>query len=118
MAFGIGDIKLIDSFQCMASSLQALAENLITKSADNYEMFEKADELNLVCQTRIYPYEFMDGIDKFEHTKLRPKDKCYSSLRLSGISDENYEHALNVYDKFKCSKFLDYHMLNLNCDDL
>ena len=60
----------------------------------------------------------MDGIDKFEHTKLRPKDKCYSSLRLSGISDENYEHALNVYDKFKCSKFLDYHMLNLNCDDL
>ena len=51
MAFGIGDIKLIDSFQCMASSLQALAENLITKSADSYEMFEKADELNLVCQT-------------------------------------------------------------------
>ena len=60
----------------------------------------------------------MDGLDKFEYPTLPPKDKFYSSLRLSGISDNNYKHALNVYDKFKCSKFLDYHMLYLKCDVL
>ena len=60
----------------------------------------------------------MDGIDKFEYSTLPPKEQFYSSLILSGISDDNYKHALNVYNKFKCSKFLDYHMLYLNCDVL
>ena len=40
MTFGVGDIKFIDSFQFMASSLETLAEHLITKSKDEYEMFE------------------------------------------------------------------------------
>ena len=40
MAFGIGDIKFIDSFQFLASSLATLAENLSTQSTDNYEVFE------------------------------------------------------------------------------
>jgi hypothetical protein len=60
----------------------------------------------------------MDNIDKFEYPSLPPKDKFYSSLRLSGISDDDYEHALNEYNKFNCSKFLDYHMLYLKCDVL
>ena len=70
-----------------------------------------ADELNLVCQKGFYPYEFMDNIDKFEYPSLPSKDKLYSSLWLSGVSDANYQHALNVYNKFNCSKFLDCHML-------
>ena len=40
MTFGIGDVKFIDSFQFMASSLESLSDNLITKSTDKYEMFE------------------------------------------------------------------------------
>ena len=60
----------------------------------------------------------MDGLYNFEYTTLPPKENVYSSLRLSGVSNTNYNHALNVYDKFKCSKFLDYHMLYLNCDVL
>ncbi len=40
MTFGVGDIKFIDSFKFMASSLETLAENVITKSKDEYEMFE------------------------------------------------------------------------------
>ena len=80
MTFGVGDVKFIDSFQFMASSLETLAENLITKSKDEYEMFENmkkhfnADELKLVCQKGFYPYEFMDGLDKFEYPTLPPKD--------------------------------------------
>ena len=69
------------------------------------------DELESICQQGVYPYEFMDNIDKFEYPSLASKDQCYSSLRLSGISDVNFKHALSVYNKFKCSKFLDYHML-------
>ena len=80
MAFGVGDIKFIDSFQFMALSLETLADNLITKSTDKYEMFENvkthfnADELDLVCQKRFHPYEFMDNINKFEYPTLPPKE--------------------------------------------
>jgi hypothetical protein len=60
----------------------------------------------------------MDNIDKFAYPSLPSKDKFYSSLNLSSISDADYKHALNEYNKFNCSKFLDYHMLYLNCDVL
>ena len=39
MAFEIGDSKFIDSFQFIASSLETLADPLITNSTDKYEMF-------------------------------------------------------------------------------
>ena len=117
MTFGVGDIKCIDSFQFMASSLEALAEHLVTKSKDKYVMFENmkkhvnADKLELVGQTGFDPDEFIDTIDRFEYPTLPPTEFVYSSLRLSGMRENNYDRALNVYDKFKCSKFLDCHML-------
>ena len=84
MAFGIGDVKFIDSFQLMASSLETLAENLITKSTDKSEMFENlekqfnADELELVMSN-----QFMDNIDKIVYPKVHSTNKCYSSSNLS-----------------------------------
>ena len=40
MTSGMEYVKLIDAFQCMASSLETLADSLITKSTDKFEMFE------------------------------------------------------------------------------
>ena len=65
---------------------------------ENMKKQFKAEELTLVCQKGVYPYEFIDGIDTLEYPKLPPTTTFYSSLRLSGISVENYEHALNVYE--------------------
>ena len=67
----------------MASSLETLADKLITTSTDNYKMFEdikkhfNADALELVCQKGFYPYEFMDGIYKFEYPTLPPKENIF-----------------------------------------
>jgi hypothetical protein len=79
MTFNVGDVKFIDSFQFMASSLETLAKQTNTKSIDKYEKFDNmknhfnADELELVCQKGCYPYEFMDNIDKFEYPSLPSK---------------------------------------------
>ena len=59
------------------------------------------DKFELVGQKGVYPYEFMDNIDKFEYPSLPSKDEFYSSLKFSGISDANYQHTLKVYHKFK-----------------
>ncbi len=60
----------------------------------------------------------MNNIERFEHIGLPSKESFYSQLKLDGITDEGYEHATNVYNKFKCKKFLDYHLLYLKCDVL
>jgi hypothetical protein len=53
----------------------------------------------------------MDDTDKFDFPKLPPKGNLDSSLRLKGISDKGYAHAINVFNTFRCTKVLDYHML-------
>ena len=39
----------------------------------------------------------------------------YSKLNKSHISDADYKHALNVWNKLNCKKFKDYHDLHLHC---
>ena len=52
----------------------------------------------------------MDNIDNFEHPSLPLNYTFCSNLRLSGTIDASSQHALDEYNEFKCSKFLDYHM--------
>ena len=44
IAFEIGDSKFIDSFNLLASSLETLADPLITNSTDKYEMFASMEQ--------------------------------------------------------------------------
>ena len=46
----------------------------------------------------------MSGIEKFEETKLPPKEKLFSKLNDCGISDEDYEHAQKVWKEFGIKK--------------
>ena len=46
----------------------------------------------------IYPYEYRDGWEKFEETRLPPKDAIYSRLNMKGISDHDYEHVQQVWN--------------------
>ena len=40
----------------------------------------------------------MDGWEKFEEAGLPPKDAFYSGLNMKGISDQDYEHAQQVWN--------------------
>ena len=44
----------------------------------------------------VYPYEYMDGLKKFEETSLPPKDAFYNWLNMKGISDHEYKHTQQV----------------------
>jgi hypothetical protein len=124
MTFSIGDLKFCDSAQFMPDSLETLAENLKTSNEDRYHNFNcmkqnfNQEEINLICQKGVYPYEYIDNVEKFKDTELPPIKAFYSKLRLSGISKEAYKHAQDVYQKFKCKTFQDYHDLYLKADVL
>lgn len=120
ITFDIGKLKFIDSFSFMASSLDALTENLKTKGAENFKYTKKyfGENLDLMLRKGIYFYEYIKDFGMF-HTPLPDnKDAFYSSLNDSHISDEDFEHYKKVADVFKIETCGEYHDLYLSTDVL
>ena len=53
----------------------------------------------------------MDSFKKIKETKLPTKEEFYSILNESSISDNEYTHAKNIWDKFKIKTMGEYHNL-------
>ena len=84
MSFNIGNLKFIDSFQFMASSLEKLVENLYDDD-DKYKNFPSMkqyfnDNMDIFCRKGIYPYEQMDDNEKFNYDGLPSRKDFYSRL--------------------------------------
>ena len=60
----------------------------------------------------------MTDFEKLNVNKLPPKSKFYSRLNDSNITDEEYEHAQNVWEEFNCKTLRDYYDLYLKTDVL
>ena len=59
----------------------------------------------------------MDDWDKFKETVLPPKEAFYSKLNMSGLSDQDYEHACRVWSEFGINNLGEYHNLYI-CTDV
>ncbi len=66
----------------------------------------------------IFPYEYLDDWSRFSETSLPDKDKFYSQLKNENISDDEYKYAQDMWTKFACKTFGDYHDLYLKTDVL
>ena len=84
----------------MALSLDELASNLDDDQCKHLREFYKEEEVfRLMRREGVYPYEYMDSWKKFEETSLPPKDAFYSRLNMRGISDQDHEHAKQVWNR-------------------
>ena len=111
------ELRFIDSFKFLSSSLDSLVNNL----ARGGEQFFGFDEYNenqykLLIKKGIYPYEYMNDWDKFKETKLPPKEAFYSKLNMVGVREEDYEHANRVWKEFILKDLGEYHGLYLKTD--
>ena len=111
-------IRFIDSFKFMAASLDSLVKNLPKDSFKNLTEFYEGDELNLLLRKGVFPYDWFDSFDRLSSTSLPPKEAFHSVLNDSGISEEDYLHAQNVWETFKMNTMRDYHNLYLKSDVL
>ena len=102
----------------MSTSLDKLVGNLPEETFTNLEKYYTGDKLTLVKRKGVYPYEYMDSLERFEETKLPPKEAFYSNLKNEGISDEDYTHAKKVWDLFEMKHLQDYHNLYNETDVL
>ena len=119
MAFMLGNhLNFIDSFQFMISSLDKLVSNL-PKELFKYTSEEfTGDKLSLMSQKGVYPYDYMDSFEKFDQTELPTKELFYSVLNDQHTTNEEYDHAKQVWETFDIKTMGEYHDLYLKSDVL
>lgn len=111
-------IKFVDTFQFMASSLDALVNNLPNEKFNHMSKFFSENDLPLVTRKGVYPYEYTSTWSVLDETSLPSQDKFYSKLTDSHIKDEEYARAQAVWDHFDCQTLGDYSDLYLKTDVL
>ena len=119
MAFMLGNhLTFINSFQFMSSSLDKLVSNLPKDDLIYTSKAFKGKRLDLMSQKGVYPYDYMDSFEKFNEKELPTKDQFYSILNNQHITDDEYNHAKEVWNTFMIRTLGDYHDLYLVSDVL
>ena len=107
-------IRISDSCRFIQDSLSNLVDNLselkinkidndvlITRFYNTYQLCDDdVNKFNLLLRKGVYPYEYMGSWKRFNETELPSKDKFYSTLNLEDISDDDYAHAINVWNTY------------------
>ena len=105
--------------RCRTKKTKDLEEGALKKNFNHTIRFLACDEkLHLMIRKGVYPYEYMDGWEKFEEAGLPPKDAFYSRLNMKGISDQDYEHAQQVWNTMEKKTLGCYHDTYLKTDVL
>ena len=111
------EIRFINSFKFLQTSLANLVCNLQPDDFHNTkEIFR--ENVELLTRKGVYPYDYVSSNEKLSETQLPPKEEFYSKLNDEDITDDDYQHAINVWNTFKCKTIRDYHDLYLKSDVL
>ena len=99
--------KALDMFKFFHPlSLDAISKTLSNKECVTLNKF------GLERRKGIFPYEWFDSIDKLHETTLLPKKAFYSKLKQSGITDKEYNQAIDCWNNTGCETIKDYRMLS------
>ena len=126
ITFGFKNLCFKDSFSFLSSSLDKLVK--LSKYEDGkrrenwknnfrYSVrnpYVKTDEdLDLLTDKGIYPYDYFDSFDRFTERNLPPKEAFYSKLSEEHVNDKDYERAQKVWKHFGIRTLGQYHDLYL-----
>jgi hypothetical protein len=103
------ELRFVDSFKFMASSLSSLLKNV--KEFPHLSHIYQGEQLELLLKKGVYPYEWVDLPERFNETQLSPKEAFRSKLIGEDITDEGYEHAQKIWKAFGCKTFRTSHNL-------
>lgn len=93
--------KFIDSFRFMASSLDKLASYLPEKKIVRKQFAELCGKkYELLTRKGVFPYDYVDSLEKLNETSLPDIKQFHSSLTESDISAKDFRHAQRVWSEF------------------
>ena len=111
------ELRFIDSFKFMSSSLDSLTKNLVSDGKKLFGFEDYSDlQYSLLTRKGVYPYEHINSWDRFRETQLPPINAFYSNQNMSSISKDDYQHAQRVWEEFGIHNLGDYHDLYLRTD--
>lgn len=120
ISFSVGNLRFLDSFQFMSESLGTLVDNLAADGLTYFHQFrnqfQSEDIAKLLLRKNVYCYDYVDSHDKFLETSLPPKQAFYNRVKRDDISDQEYQHAQNVWNTFNMLNLGQYHDLYLLTD--
>ena len=94
----------------MASSLEKIVE--ATDKADFKITKSEFDvKTDTILRKDVYPYEYIDSLERFKETEPPPIEAFYSKLSDETISQKDYDHARQVWKELNCNTIGDYHDL-------
>ena len=114
-------LRFIDSFKFLNASLDKLASFL---SKDKLRITQReycnlsAENFDLLTRKGVFPYEYIDSFQKLEESRLPPRDLFFSSLTGDTVSEKDYAHAVNVWQRFSIETLGEYSDLYLKTDVL
>ena len=131
ISFSIGHLRFIDSLQFLNASLETLVKNLAqgaVQGETNQEIIDRfpslshqftdPKQLQLLLTKQIYPYEFIDSVDRFSDRELPDIDKFHNTLTDEPLPRADYEHAQRVWREFNIRNMGEYHDLYVLTDVL
>lgn len=113
--------RFIDSYRFMSSSLDYLSSLLPSDKKNNlHAEFVNLDneQTELVERKGVLCYDYIDSWQKLDETALPAKHEFYSKLNESHITDEEYDFALKIWQKFNIKTIGMYSDLYLKTDIL
>ena len=121
VSFSLGNLRFIDSYQFLGSSLETLVDNLASDGGSKHfhqlkKVFPDANILHLMMRKGVYCYEYVNEPSKFNETTLPSIEQFFSRLTESNISEADYNHAQTVWNSLKIKNLGEYHDLYLKTD--
>lgn len=126
VTINLGPLRFLDTFKFMNSSLEKLVEDLSNNCQDKNSTFKRlssylsydTEKRDILMRKGIYPYEYMTDERKFNETQLPNKKQFFNRLGKIHITNEEYQHAKNVWEMFNIKTLGEYHDLYLLSDVL
>lgn len=111
--------QLTDSYRHWADSFDNLSSLLTEYKTLHNNCFDGDDEkYKLLTRKGVFPYDYVDNLDKLNERSLPSIDSFYNKLNESNISDIDFNHAKKVWKMFDIKTMGEYTDLYLKIDVL
>jgi hypothetical protein len=121
LTLSINNIKFIDSFAFLNTSLFNLTENLRKKGDphNNFNhLFKYLDHPEMALRKGVYPYKYMDRVTRLDEQELPSKLHFFDDLNNKPINETDYKYANKIWKKYNCKTLKDYTELYCKQDTL
>ena len=110
ITFQIGNLRFLDSYQFLSTSLEELVSLLLKSGKENFvETTKYLGNHDLVFAKGVYPYAYITDRSKFDETRLPSIDCFYNDLKDEPLSEEDYDRAQQIWTHFDIQNLRQFH---------